>query len=199
MVTGLFCKAGNVGHSLSNLMVEFLPPVQNLLAGTIALVLTLMQFRQFLGGAFHLLAQGLIFFRLLLQGPLQINDFLIEPLFLCCHRLHQRIGTHGIITQRSQLFIVFLLFCRFLCIIISQFAELAAPEFFLQTIVNPRLFRMTGQRLQLVFNLVDDILHTHKVVFRIRKLSNRLALTVAVLRNSRRFLKEGPAVFRTAV
>ena len=158
-----------------------------------------MELRQFLGGPFHFLAQGFILFRLLFKGPLQINDFLAQPFLFCRHGLHGSFRRQRIIPQGCQLFVIFLLLRRFLGIIMRQTGQLAPLIFLVEAIVNPRLFRMTGQRFKLIFNLVDDILHTHEVVFRVRELSDRLALTVAVLRNPRRFLKEGPAVFGAAV
>ena len=62
-----------------------------------------------------------------------------------------------------------------------------------------RLLCALGKRFELPFDLLHDVADAHEIPLHVFKLSPRLALAVAVLRDARRFFKIKAAILRLAV
>ena len=80
-----------------------------------------------------------------------------------------------------------------------DFCQPAVFIVLLQLIVLPRLGRTGRQGLELVIDFLQNVCHTHEILFRILQLAHRLPFAAAIFCNSRRFLKKQPPFLRFAV
>ena len=186
-------------YSSGYFMIQLLTPFQNTRLDAVALVLALLQLGSLLICRRHFLPQAFIFFRLRLQILFKVNDFLVEAFLFRSQCLHLRLGCNYLIFQLHEFCVIG---CFLLClpgVVLRQLCQFVPQELLMQAVVNSGFLRMTGERLQLIFDFMDDILHADEIIFRVRQFADRFPFAVAVFSDTGCFFKKGPAFLRTAV
>ena len=165
----------------------------------VMLMCSLLQDGDFAVCLLDLRPQRVVLLRLLLQFFFQNEDRLIEFFLLHIQQAHLRLGSQSLIAHRLDLARAVCTLLLELTFTLEKFRQGAAPVDRLQLIVAARLLCALGKRFELPFDLLHDVADAHEIPLHVFKLSHRLALAVAVLRDARRFFKIKAALLRLAV
>ena len=143
--------------------------------------------------------QHIVLFRLLLQSFFQKENRLTQLLLLHLQQAHLRLGSQRLAAHRLDLARAVCTLLLELTLALEKLRQSAASVDRLQFIVAARLRRTLGERFELHFDLLHDVADAHEIPLHVLKLSHRLALAVAVLRDARRLLEIKAALFGLAV